>query len=187
MKTRFQNIEREFSPSEAEKITGVGVALQRDWRRRKILPENQSGKWTRFSLTDVITMSVMKTFSDAGGSVSFIADFAGMAILPTLSMIGEIPGSYSFEGDEISDELKEQVLRTSVVGAHGRYLLMVKSPEEESPRIARSESLEAINDLLADNEAIHCTVIDCWRLAAKIADRAGLPLFRVEVERVEDE
>lgn len=187
MKTRFHSIEREFSPSEAEKITGVGVALQRDWRRRKILPENPSGKWTRFSLTDVITMSVMKTFSDAGGSVSFIAEFASMAILPTLAMISEIPGSYAFEGDEITEEMKKRVVSNSVVGANGRYLLMVKAPADESPKIVRSNSLEAIDELLADNEAIHCTVVDCWRLADKIADRAELPLFRVEVERVEDE
>lgn len=185
MITRFHNVERHFTPAEAEHITGVSVALQRDWRRRKLLPENVDGKWTRFSLTNIIEMSVMKTFADAGGSVSYIRDHAQMAILPTLAMISELPGTYAFEGDEISDEMKERVISTSVVGAHGRYLIMIADPNGESPQIGRTETLGDLDGMLGDFEAFHCSVIDCWRLADKIVDRAGLPLYRVEVERVE--
>src|SRR3546814_2787709 len=70
MRFSIRSIDREFSPAEAAEITGVSTALQRDWRRRGILPENADGKWTRWDLNDIIKLSVMKLFSDAGIDVS---------------------------------------------------------------------------------------------------------------------
>src|SRR5207249_7491430 len=85
-RTRLMNysvrtIDREFTPAEAAEITGVSTALQRDWRRRGILAENADGKWTRWELKDIIRLSVMKLFSDAGMDVSQTKTVAQMAIL----------------------------------------------------------------------------------------------------------
>lgn len=53
-----------FSPAEAEKVTGVGTALQRDWRRRGYLPAGDGH--ARFDIFDLSRMYVMKLLSDRG-------------------------------------------------------------------------------------------------------------------------
>lgn len=55
-----------FTPAEAAKFTGVSTALQRDWRRRGILPARGSGKHHRFTFEDLCEMTALKAFSDAG-------------------------------------------------------------------------------------------------------------------------
>lgn len=182
MTTTMTTVDREFSPSEAAAITGVSVDLQRDWRRRELLPENEGGKWTRFRLDHVIQMSVMKVFADAGFSVSYVAKFASMAILPTLALLHDTPGAVVFEGDEVSDHLKEMTLQRSVVGARGRYLVMIKPREGAEPKIARFEDLERLDDFMAERDVVACTVLDCILLSQRIVERAGLPLVRIEVE-----
>lgn len=182
MTTTMTTVEREFSPSEAAIITGVSVDLQRDWRRRELLPENEGGKWTRFSLDHIIMMSVMKVFTDAGFSVSYVAKFASMAILPTLALLYDTPGAVVFEGNEISDHLKEMTLQHSVVGARGRYLVMIKPRGSAEPKIARFDSLERLDDFMAERNAAACTFLDCVLLSQGIVESAGLPLVRIEVE-----
>lgn len=187
MPFRMSHIQREFTPSEAANITGVSTDLQRDWRRRKVLPENEGGKWTRFSLSDIVQMSVLKAFSDSGFSVSSVGDCAHMAILPTLALLNDMPGAVVFEGDEISDRLKALATASHVGGAHGRYLVMAKDPDASEPRTSRWDHLGGLDEYLAEHKAVHCTVLDCSLLARLIADRAGLPFVRVEVEKREDD
>lgn len=182
MSVRMSRIGKEFSPSEAAAITGVSVDLQRDWRRRGLLPENKEGKWTRFNLDHIIEMSVMKVFADAGFSVSYVAECASMAILPTLARMMNLPGAVVFEGDEVRDDIKEMAISRTVVGARGRYLVMVKNPESGSPDVLRCEGLETIDRIMTESNVAHCTILDCVRLANTVADRAGLPLMRIEVE-----
>lgn len=182
MPVSMRNIEREFSPSEAAAITGVSLDLQRDWRRRGFLPENKQGKWTRFSLSDIIQMSTMKTFTDAGFSVSYVSSFSSMSVLPTLEVIYEIPGAVVFEGDEVSDSIKELTIRHSVSGARGRYLVMIKSPRKEEPTIARLGNLDNLDEFMSERQVASCTILDCILLSQNIADKAGLPLMRVEVD-----
>lgn len=196
MPVRMHHIDREFSPSEAAAITGVSVDLQRDWRRRGLLPENKDGKWTRFGLKHIIEMLVMKAFSEAGFAVSSVTDCAQMAILPSLAIINLYPGAVVFEGDEISDALKERSLLGSVRRSGGvehtadqiggRYLVMMKRANG-TPSISRWTDLVGIDEFMAERKAIHCTILDCVRLVDTIVERAGLPLMRVEVERVDDD
>jgi len=195
MSIRMHHIDREFSPAEAAAITGVSVNMQRDWRRRGLLPENTEGKWTRFDLKHIIEMSVMKAFSDAGFSVSYVAEFASMAIMPSLAIANMLPGAVAFEGAPIDDEMKDRVLLGSVrrkgpginetadqIG--GRYLVIVKDSGDK-PQISRWTNLDRLDDHMAEMKAIHCTILDCVRLVDNIADRAGLPLMRVEIEETD--
>ena len=198
MSITISRVDREFSPAEAAEITGVSVALQRDWRRRGILPENKSGKWTKFALTDVIQMSVMKSFSDAGFSVQYVAEFASIAVLPTLAVLDSLPGVAVFEGDNISDALKARTLGHSVAvrgpdgevrGADqigGRYLVMIKNPATDTPSISRWNALDGLDDFMAEQKVVHCTIMDCHLLAELIAERATPPLIRFEVSATEE-
>lgn len=187
MPISVSNIDREFAPSEAAEITEVSVALQRDWRRRGLLPENKAGRWTRFSLSHIIEMAVMKDFAEAGFSVSYIAKFASIAVLPTLSRLYMLPGAIAFEGDEPSDTIKELSMRRSVSGECGRYLVMIQPPERDSPLISRFESLDRLDEFMAEQGVIKCSILDCSLLAERIAERAGFPLVRVEIEDTDKE
>src|SRR3546814_5449886 len=109
MRFSIRSIDREFSPAEAAEITGVSTALQRDWRRRGILPENADGKWTRWDLNDIIKLSVMKLFSDAGIDVSKTSIVSQMAMMPTRAAISLTEGAITFEGAELPDEEKARV------------------------------------------------------------------------------
>lgn len=53
-----------FTPAAAERISGVSVDLQRDWRRRGYLAK-QDGH-ARFTVFDLAQMLVLKTLSDRG-------------------------------------------------------------------------------------------------------------------------
>ena len=186
MSITIHRVDREFSPAEAAEITGVAVALQRDWRRRGILPENKSGKWTKFTLTDVIEMSVMKSFSDAGFSVQYVAEFASMAVLPTLAALDDLPGVAVFEGEDVTDEMKDRIIGSSIVGARGRFLVMMTDGKTGKPDISRWGALDGIEARLAECSTSHCTIMDCHLLAELIAQRAGPPLIRFEVSKSEE-
>lgn len=54
----------QFTPAEAERITGVNTALQRDWRRRDIMPSSDGH--ARFDVFQLASMAVLKTLADRG-------------------------------------------------------------------------------------------------------------------------
>src|SRR3546814_17287535 len=100
MRFSIRSIDREFSPAEAAEITGVSTALQRDWRRRGILPENADGKWTRWDLNDIIKLSVMKLLSDAGIDVSKTSIVSQIAMMPTTAATSLPDGAIPFPSEQ---------------------------------------------------------------------------------------
>lgn len=193
MKYTVRTIDREFTPAEAGEITGVSPTLQRDWRRRGILPENDGAKWTRWTLVDVIQLSVMKRLSDNGVDVSKTLDAARMAILPTLSRIKVTEGAVTFDGDDLPEALKAKMalaegtvtrMNDGTPGPDvGIYLFIGRDIDSGETLTARVPNMAAIDDLLAEHAVPLFTVIDCAVLALEIFDRGGgKPLVRVEVE-----
>ncbi len=55
----------EFTPAEAERITGVSVTQQRNWRRYGYLPKSL-GKHARFKPHQLAAMTIMQTLSERG-------------------------------------------------------------------------------------------------------------------------
>lgn len=187
MAITISTIDREFSPAEVEAITGVSTALQRDWRRRGILPANNEGKWTRFSLRDLIEIMVLKTFADAGFSVKDVAEVVRIALLPAYSFIVSIPEATTWEADfEVPAAIKEATLAHAVIGAHGRYLIMVPGGTGESiyGRSARFENFDDLAAWLYSRGTLTCTILDFQRLAEHIVERAG-PVMRFEATQTE--
>lgn len=190
-----RTIDREFTPSEAAEVTGVSPALQRDWRRRGILPENEGGKWTRWSLQEIIKLAVMKRLSDSGVDVSKTLDAAHMAILPTLSRIKLAEGAVAFEGDDLPERLKASMVLAEAMATRmsdgtpgpdvGIYLFIGRDIDSGETMTVRLQNMAAIDDLLAQHAVPLFTVIDCALLALEIFDRGGgKPLVRIEVEAI---
>ncbi|QTI79020.1 hypothetical protein IAI58_15505 [Roseomonas marmotae] len=64
-----------FTPGEAERITGVSTAQQRDWRRRGFLPSNEGH--ARFDLFSMAEMWVLKLMADRGIGPQAVKEVAG--------------------------------------------------------------------------------------------------------------
>jgi len=72
-----------FTPADAERITGCSVTLQRDWRRRNLLPPNEAGREARFNAVALGELLFMHVMADRGigpQQTRPIADLAGGAI-----------------------------------------------------------------------------------------------------------
>lgn len=183
-------VRREFSPAEAAVITGVSAALQRDWRRRKLEDSepNSEGKWTRWSLTDIIRLSVRKLFSDAGMEVSSTTIIAGMALMPTLGALALIDEAVEFDGDEIGDAEKARVRSITVGTTHpshttGRFLVSFGKGDYD---VCRTDDLASLEATLDEEVRPILSVVDCYNLARLIVERAGGPVIRYEI-KVADE
>lgn len=183
-------VKREFTPAEAAAITGVSTALQRDWRRREVIKgePNPEGKWTRWSLTDVISLSVMKLLSDAGMDVSNTTIIAGMALLPTLGALTLIDEAVEFDGDEVGDVEKARVRSTTIGTTHpshtaGRFLASFGKGEYD---VCRTDDLASLEAMLDEEARPIVSVVDCYNLARLIVERAGGPVLRYEIKVTEE-
>lgn len=184
----IRNVTRDFTPAEVAEITTVSTTLQRDWRRRGILPERATEGWSRFGLRDVIEIYVLKFFADAGFSVKDVRQFTSMAVLPVLKLIGEYPGAIEFDGVEVSEEEKNFLASSIVVGDSGRYLAIAHAPETVHliGRIRRFSEFRDIETWLAECDADGFTCLDFNRISHRIVERASLPLIRIEIEEGDD-
>lgn len=64
----------QYTPAEAQQMTGLSTAMQRDWRHRGF--GSRVGKQARFSIFDVAEMYFMKAASDQGKGPSLSAPYA---------------------------------------------------------------------------------------------------------------
>ncbi|WP_299309848.1 hypothetical protein [uncultured Croceicoccus sp.] len=72
----------QFTPAEAESITGVSTMTQRDWRRRGVLTKRDEGH-ARYDLFDMGGMMATKLLSDRGVPLleaADVAEWCGMGI-----------------------------------------------------------------------------------------------------------
>lgn len=190
MQYSVRSVKREFTPAEAATITGVSTALQRDWRRRDIVkgdPDSE-GKWTRWDLNDIVRLSVMKLFSDAGMEVSSTKTIASMALMPTLGALALLDEAVEFEGDEIGDAEKARIRSGFVRTTHpshtiGRFLASFGRGEYD---VCRTDDLASLEAWLDKESRPILSVIDCRSLARLIVERAGGPVIRYEI-KVTDE
>lgn len=64
----------QYTPAEAERITGLSTAMQRDWRHRGF--GSRSGKQARFTIFDLAELHFMKAHSDQGKGPSLSLPYA---------------------------------------------------------------------------------------------------------------
>jgi hypothetical protein len=80
-----------FTPAEAERITGVNVVLQRDWRHRGYLPKGKGH--ARFDVFDLAKLAFMKILTDRGIGPKDSADVSEYA---ALAMVASAASSIDF-------------------------------------------------------------------------------------------
>lgn len=183
MKYRVKTITRDFSPSEAARVTGVSTALQRDWRRRGVI-EGRSDGWNRFQLEDVISMAVMRAFTQSGISIETAAVLSSLAILPVIATLSRWSDTAVFEGDTLPENEQDRVRSGAVKGAsEDEQFSFVALPERaEDPIAARLDALADCERLMSKNRSFHGIVMDHYGLAHHIASNCDLPIIRYLVE-----
>lgn len=183
MRYSVRMIDREFSPKEAAEISKVSSTLQRDWRRRKILPERASEGWSAFKVADVVSLSVIKNLSDCGFPLETARDISSLSILPVLGYLSRFDRNYEFDGLELSDDQKARIRHGSVRGDFDRFLHMpLPAKAEAFGNARRGDLLENLFDDLPGSG--YALVIDHYAVADDIMAAVKGPLFRVEVEEI---
>lgn len=81
MSFRRNHVLERYTPAEAELVTGVNAALQRDWRRRGLLPETGSGH-ARYTAAELAEMVLMQDFAVEGLGPKALRDMLGLAAKP---------------------------------------------------------------------------------------------------------
>ena len=199
-------LDRRFSAANTAKVSGVSQELQRDWRRREILPPWDGPGRKHFDVGEVIELFILKIWSDAGIGVAGMRPAAAWAVLQVSSILQTLPGAFTVNADEDIDQgtidaLIHDTFRPS--GKHGRYLWIAPrhadsyknvgelkgSFGDQTLAFARNfhcktvESLEQLQPAFDDSRCVSMTVVDMQRIAETILERADGPLFTAEIHR----
>jgi hypothetical protein len=180
-----------FTPGEAEKITGLSTAMQRDWRHRGFLPKNEGH--ARFDAFGLAAMLVLKIFSDRGIGPQFaekITEITARSIVwHALSPPDMFEGDLDWEQPENSGRPEYLLLDGHRRGLWysldfpplipPRFLVVFADGSEwwdssidaalQNPRNATPEKL-----------AGPIIVLDQEALGDLLADRVGRPLVHIE-------
>ena len=180
MDYRVKTIENEYGAADVEQITGVSPDLQRDWRRRGILPKLAQPGRAKYSLSDVIEIAALKTLADAGLPVSTAGELASLSVLPVISNFLRWPDVYRFVGDAVSDEVKDEILAGHVVGASDDDNWLFAALGRDDPIMGRTSDLRTLDGGLHGSKA--AVIVDLTSLAYEITARAALPLITFQVQ-----
>jgi hypothetical protein len=180
MSVNVRILEQDFTPAEAAMVSGVSVAQQRDWRRRGLLPEKNKAGWSRFSISEVINLSVMHLFTRAGVSPSNVSKLRNLAVLPTLTGIYDNQEGYEFVGDSLDREARWQIWFTSR-GDHRPPIIVVTTDDDGNVVVHRANAHTEIAGILETVGVPNCVVLDCYQLANRLVRRTHGPLIQIKV------
>lgn len=181
----FRHIWTKFSPSEAQVITGVDLANQRNWRRRGYLPKGQGG-WTEFEAPDLAKMLVFQSLANRGigpSSAQEDAYWASLGILyAALKWIDSIDDktgeNFWWKYKDIPGEAAGMICRKlSKVIPGGRFWVWWAD--------GKSECLDDIRKAFNESSWSEkyggaVVVLDLQALGSQLLDRAGRPLVTIE-------
>lgn len=189
----------EFTPAQAAHITGVSATLQRDWRRRGLLPKKDDARRTKFTLEDLIVMAAMRNLSDAGVIIKYTDDISRHTVKIAIAyieswIIEEGFADKVFRGDTASasfDSWKYGV--EAAVRHHPRFIAHFTDdmsrnrdgtpcgrPVEDGHKTWLFHSLDRLEAASDDIMSPCIVVMDIRRLADELFLRSGnLPLFTI--------
>ncbi len=185
MSYSFKKTFTAFTPAEAERITGVSVVLQRDWRRRKIIPARQDGE-ARFLLPALLEMLTLKMLSEAGLGIEEAREwcpFVPAAIAShALVVDGAIEGDVDLHPlglrypEILAKEISAQISRA----IPGGDLVIWSDRKSEVVRDWRSAIEQAPHSKLCG--AVRILIFEA--IGTELAKRAGRALVHIEREEL---
>ena len=170
-----------FKPREIERLTGISTSLQRDWRRRGLLPKKGDG-WSNFDTEDLVNLTVAKLAIDRGMAAStalYIAQSAHLALLGfVLQRSTEFAPNVPLKNRKT---LADKITKRSSSRIFKRFLVVANEPEGAAERLVRTDDISKAFDLWRDRELEvgAAIVIDLVAVAEMIVKRADRPLCSV--------
>lgn len=174
-----------FTPTELERIAGIAPEMQRVWRSRGHLPKNEGGH-ARYDALLVASLMVRKALMSLGVGQAKISDLSYDAARHVLWWALS-------QGDEAwaVTQLGGRPVQPDVARRFDNLPSQLLQLDEGEARrfIARGADGEAvltgeIVDFFKGQEIGF--FVDLGALAARLVDRAGRPLLRVTVAKVDD-
>jgi hypothetical protein len=181
-----------FTPGEAEQITGLTTMMQRDWRRRRLLPSRDGH--ARFDVFEISKMMFLKAMADRGIGPQRASQLAELAV-GGIAFGALLPEAAYDEGDPVPSDEEQRTRAASVIRQTtphkvlkrvmpARYLIIWADGTERWNENVQS-AIESLNDRQKwEKMSGPIVVIDQWMLGLLLLRNAGRPL--VHVERLTD-
>lgn len=168
----------EFSAGQAAEISGVNTTLQRQWRKRDLLPELEAGKHARFLPGEVLHMMIMKSFSDSSISIKAARAFTLKTKDIAIRILQALPGAVEMSAEpRLGTDFIEKERRTLEDWRdmrRCRYLFMPLPEREDTSDNTAIFEREDLSDLhtLLDEESFNGLLIDVEAIARTFLARA---------------
>jgi len=169
-----------FSAGEAADISGVNPVLQRHWRKRGLLPQIEGERNARFSISDVVRMTIMQRLSDSGISIKGLQEFSLLATHHATARLMAMPGAVIVKTETEEAEAHERGrIESWATHSKARYAFMPLPERDDAPgRIAQylRADLSDLHELVDQDGLFHGLLIDLEAVAKLVHSRAKLPL-----------
>lgn len=159
-------IEREqFSSAEAEAVTLVSQATQRDWLRRGLISPGRNGGRTAFKGFDLAFLIILRELTRVQMFVAAAADIAALAA-PMVETFAE----WASVGPEDA----------RFVGMRGHTISRFLIVPHDGDAVRCNEPSEWLARQDAEGKSASALILDCRALGQELAQRLPRPLVHVE-------
>ena len=169
-----------FSAGEAFEITRTNQKLQTHWRNRELLSPIPGRGHARYSITEIVRMTIMQRLSESGISIKGMQKFSALAAHHATAKLMAMPDAVAIKADSAEAEAQERE-RIESWAAHGkvRYAFMpLPERDDLEGRIAQylRADLSDLHELVDQDGLFHGLLIDLEAVAKLVHSRAKLPL-----------
>ena len=174
-----------FSPAEAEKITGLDRVLQRNWRRRGLLPfggQDQQG-FTPAELAAIRVMMKLRQFGVGPSSSKAIAEQAAASVI--WAAVANHKEAWALDANCSADgTLREHLagmeheLFDTLAGIKIQKMIRYCVVVDDAGNV---HLVNSVDDLLEGGSREAVAIIDLWAVAASIVALAGRALKQISV------
>lgn len=181
----WKRVFNDFSAGEAAQASGVSQTLQRDWRRRGILPDRTGPQQSRFEIDEILRLAALKTLSEVGLSVKTSQRLAVSVASTAFYHLERLPGAVAFDRASSPAEAETWWIRTRW-NRLSRYIITPLPERDDGPgRIAHyeREDLTDMADLVGQDGSLVSLIFDIGAMARKVHEGLPRPVLSIVDER----
>jgi hypothetical protein len=169
-----------FSPSELAKITGLGIDMQRVWRKREHLPANTSTR-ASFDTHEVLAIAVRYELSKLGVSPRFTEEAAARSVPAVLASIL----LNCQQGVAIRGTIQQVAITTAAMAHSAKFAYQISEFDGNSRFLwscspPEFELIIDIGHVTDQSEIVGHIMIDLEALGIKLAKRTPKPFVIIE-------